>query len=717
MRINLIAVHYSPDMKNIIAFRLYDSDNNQVRDQPYNNVLNVLANKRADIIGIKYEHSTNTLKGSNGAFDRYPKLINNNLVSNGIIILNTIDDIGYKICNFKGETIEVEVSEVIKLANRINISNGKLVTKDNKQFISAISGEYLNIELNKSDKLKNKIDLKQKNIEYAENLKKKLPRSYGSIRFPKVITGTPAKNSKMQELDETTNLTVEQKMAYTMLGLRAVRPFLHSIFNVIERKEANPEDGIKTMGVTTNTLYFSADFVRETPLSELLFVFIHEVYHIGMKHRAREGNRDHDIWNTACDYFINKQIASEFNLQKNIITETHSTNGQKTNYMISLPDWVLYNDKIDINKDTPEKIYEELVSLMENQEDSDNGQQSSNGDQSNQSSENSSSSGNNSDSSQNSQNNQNSQEDYQENELEDFADGKQKEDNKNKDDSTNKNNGSSNANNNDNNQGKDKQEGRLVGKEFRGQKIPDVESDIIDDNNSRTMSQEQLNQVSNSLLNRAVVQYKQTNKFGGDTADFLERYVEKALAPKVNWRSLLKSKLIVASQKINTFSAPDKRFRSRNMVLPGPKALDNDSLKDVKICVDTSGSISPKDLGVALAQVEQLLNTYKAEAELLYWDTRIRAIYPFKNIKELLNKQPLGGGGTDANCIFEYFETNRDYKIGKKAKPSIIIIFTDGYIRDMESKYKKYKNTIWVVQGNTSFTVPFGTKAIFKNED
>ena len=153
------------------------------------------------------------------------------------------------------------------------------------------------------------------------------------------------------------------------------------------------------------------------------------------------------------------------------------------------------------------------------------------------------------------------------------------------------------------------------------------------------------------------------------------------------------------------------------MIMPGPKKLDNDSLKDIKICIDTSGSITPKDLGVALAQIEQLLRAYKAEAELLYWDTQIRATYPFKNIKEIINKEPSGGGGTDANCIFEYFETERDYKIGKKPKPSIIIVFTDGYFGNIHDKYKKYKDTIWVVHNNLGFKEPFGKSAPFKNEN
>jgi predicted metal-dependent peptidase len=180
---------------------------------------------------------------------------------------------------------------------------------------------------------------------------------------------------------------------------------------------------------------------------------------------------------------------------------------------------------------------------------------------------------------------------------------------------------------------------------------------------------------------------------------------------------LLKNKLTLATQTVNTFARPDKRFRSRGMIMPGPKKLDNDALENVKICIDTSGSISPRDLGVALTQIDQLFKKFHADAEVLYWDTRIRAIYPFEDPKELVNKKPMGGGGTDANCIFEYFEENKDYRIGKKKKPSIIIVFTDGCFGDVHKRYSKYKDTIWVINGNYDFTAPFGSKAMFKRDE
>ena len=763
MNINLIAVHYN-GKKEIVGFRLLDSDSGQVMDQPYDKVLNVVRNNVV-IKGIELDGKSGKLKGSNGAFDRYPILFDNKLVSNGIVILNTFDDKGYRVCNFLGKTLETTEKELVKYASNVGISNGKVVTKDNKVFISAISGNYDNIPLNKSTKLHKRLKKIEDDLEYAKQLKKDTilrQHNAGLIsvedpRLPKVITGTPIENSKLHELDPATQMTVEQKIAYIILNLRRVRPFYYSVLNILKRYEANEADDVDTMSVTLDSLYFSSEFILETNLPDLMFSFIHEVCHIAMKHRVRQNGREHDLWNIACDYYINKALAQEFDLHEPgdvVVMKANTKSAVSDKIKIGLPDFVLFNPNINVNTDTPESIYEELYNLnKENNEQSNeqNNEQSNeqngnqNQDQSGEQNSGGGSSQNNQDnnetneenksesSSQNSQSTKgsNEQSNSDDSKLNKFATGEDVDDN----DDINENEDTQGTGNETETKGmtdkdstgedksaqgvteEQRKEGRLVGKEFRGVEIKDVKPDMVDDNKARSMSKDQMNQVSTSLLNRAVTMHRQSNSFGGDNADFLERYVEKVLAPKINWRTLLKNKLTLASQKINTFSAPDKRFRTRGMILPGPKAIENDSLENVKICVDTSGSISPRDIGIALSQVEQLLKVFKAKAELVYWDTRVRAIYPFKDVKELLDKKPMGGGGTDVNCVFDHFETSKDYKIGKKKKPSIIIIFTDGYFDVVDKKYSKYRDTIWVVHDNINFKAPFGSQAPLKNDD
>lgn len=757
MRINLIAVHYNIQNNEVEGFRLLDSDSGQVMDQPYASVYKVIASKAATITGIELDKSSNKLKGSNGAFNRYPCLYNNSCKNNSLVIIASIDDKGYRVCNYLGKCIDALSSYVIQFAVKNGIANGKVVEKDGRKYISAISGTYSNIAFNNST-LKNNKEAQRKIADrtYSDKMKQEIAnhsRKYGSaFKFPRVITGVANANSKLHEVDPDTGLTVEQKMANAMLAMKKTKPFYYSVYSCLKRVEAAKGDGVKTMCVSLDTLYFNSDFVLEKTSPELLFVLIHEVSHIAMKHRVRENGRDHEVWNRACDYFINKQIADDFGLKElgdtTIAKSRFSNSTENIQFRITLPTDCLFNKNVDVDVDTPEKLYEELMKLAtQSQENSDDSNNKDTGE--NEQNSDGSSAGNGGSGQQDTSNSNEPEfgDDEQSGEdktnLEDFADGKdpkEQEQNTNElqappkkndkskpkngdatektEEETEGNEGTGNGKSDDGHDKKgEKAKGRLVGKEFRGQEIPDIEIDIVDDGKQRGMSKEQMQQSANALLSRAVTIHRQTHQFGGDCADWLERYVEKALAPKINWRSLLKNKLTVANQKINTFAAPDKRFRSRGMIMPGPKKLDNDSLDNVKICVDTSGSISPKDLGIALTQVEQLLKQFKAEAEMIYWDTRVRAIYPFKDVKELINKSPMGGGGTDANCIFEYFETDRDYKIGKKKKPTIIVIFTDGCFGTIEAKYSKYKDTIWVIHDNQGFKAPFGSKAQLKIED
>ena len=103
MQLVLIGVHYSaPDKKEITGFRLIDADNGQVGNQPYNAVEKVVASNRAPIAGIEYDIKSKKLKGSNGSFDRYPALVGGMPMNNPLIILASIDDAGFKVCNFEG---------------------------------------------------------------------------------------------------------------------------------------------------------------------------------------------------------------------------------------------------------------------------------------------------------------------------------------------------------------------------------------------------------------------------------------------------------------------------------------------------------------------------------------------------------------------------------------------------------------------------------------
>ena len=875
MYIQLIAIINNGRNSDVPAgFRVIDADNTKdIKDIPYNVMYNVIASNKAKVAGIELDKKAGKLKGSNGTFDRYASIVNGCIVKNAVVVLKTIDDLGYVVSDGQGKVLELSIKDTIRASEGIGIANGKVVERGNEKFISAITGTYPNRNA-KGTQVYKKKQLEAQDKEYAKQIKKavetKMAPSTQTVkkvgnknivvnrrtdyRMPQIIIGTNANPSRQDEIDEKTGMTIAQKLAYTIVAIKEVRPFYASVLNLLKKVEANSADGIDTMAVTINTLYFSAEFVKEMTLPELMFIMLHEVSHVAMKHRAREDKREHDAWNIACDYYINKNLAEEFGLKEPgdvVIANSKAYGPPDTKYRIALPTIGLYNANIDVNNDTPEKIYEELMESQKqqeqqqqqqqqqnqqsqqgqnqeqeedqqgqgqgnNQQEQDNqdqsqgqnGQDSSecqggqnkndgqdeqdgqqgqgqgdnseeqDGEQSNQGQGQGSQSQNEQSQDENEQGQGQGQQGQQQNQHGQQGQGGQQsqeeqgqqgqpgqqsqtgngnsddtkyndsvdeESTKGKSDQNVKSSQLKNSENNDGTNGESsdgdetgngesqfsneqRQQGRFEGKEFRGQKIKNSKPDMVDTNETAGMSTEQLKQEQGTLLGQAHSIYMQGpgRGAGKDCSGFLERYVEEALAPKVNWRSTVRKYLIEfdKSQHEYTLRHPDKRFATRvdangdRQVFAGPHISPTGALGSIKICVDTSGSISPEDIGIALAQIKALFKQYNARAELLYWDTRVRAVYPFKDIKDLLDKKPMGGGGTDANCIFDYFETNKDYRLRKKEKPSLIIVFTDGYFGDIDKKYyKKYKSTIWVIKGEYKFKAPFGTIAPFKIDD
>lgn len=719
-----------------------DKDRGDIIDVETAKVVAVL-NKGTAIEGLKLEKGE--IKGSNGSLDRYTKIDSRGSIIDGklgIVIVKALDDVGYVICDSNGAQSNIKKEDLIQVIERDSnkmLANGKIVDSGTGKYISSIYGTYDKEDL---EKLKEKALANRKaNKELANNTIKQLNKSgtFNNSARQVTMSGRQCSTDLIKQHDELSGMDVDQKYVYAEHVIKQVRPFYFYILMSLKKKWSLE---LETLGVTSDTLYMNPNFVLQISLPELVFIVMHEVMHVAMCHPYRRSNKDPECWGIAVDYFVNEHLIDEFRLPRNnepvqILLKDggvfNKTSSDINKYKIALPSSACVNPNVKLSTDTAESLYNELMNLkQQQQEQQNNGQGDSN--QSGENSEGSSSSGgsgsqqnsqnqdSSQDSSQNCQGNQsgNNQGDQQGNESADGNENNNGNDSngngsgqpKDKDNNGNESNSGQNSNGNGD-------ENSLDGKIFRGHKINSKNANDILKDSSEPVSKEQAKQLAQAVLARAVTLAKKNIPgWGTESVDPIERMILDTLAPKINWKTLLKNYLTFASQKVNTFAAPDKRFRSRGMIMPGPKQLENDSLENVKVCIDTSGSIGNKELGMAMNQIKQLLKVYKAKAELIYWDTKVAAVYDFKNVDELVKAIPKGGGGTDPNCIFEYFETNRDYKIGKKGKPSIVLIFTDGYFGELHDKYKKYKNTIWIINdGVSEFNPPFGKVAPFKVDD
>lgn len=758
MNVHLIALIFKNSR--LAELRLFDSSSNEVKDVPYASVVTALQQKKIQIHGVEFDGSR--LHGTNGSLERYTK-VNNGVVQGkpAFVVINEIGDLGYTICDYNGNVQRLKTADVVKLGRAVTIANGKVVIRNgNEKFISAINGSYDRIEpeellkqINKkkdngastsakpATAVQNKVSEPVKNdvkpikpvtpvtpvtksedkqqAKIAENTvskkevadvkpnivpvhntaetvdekanKVEKPKTWPSDSiFPPHIMGRPLSevDSMNNVVDESTSMTIEQKLIQGYLVIRNIRVFYYCVLANLKKVETKE---IQTMGVSLDTLYYNPEFVLKLKPNELTFVLMHEVMHIAMQHELRKGARLHQLWNVACDFYINQVLAVEFGLKypgDKVLPKEDTCN-----VGVAIPEDILLNPKVDIVKDTPEKIYDEILQEYEKMK---------------QLFDSNMSGGQGGDS--DSDNNDSS--------VRGLAGKGGKSDGS--DDSTDGNEegeGESGKAESGKDSGNDGEQSGNPLKEttFRGKKIGDnLDEDMVESEDTRQLSDVQKEDRAKAVLDRAVTLERQIGTQHGNEAGTLERFVKELMAPKINWVQLLRNKMTIANQKTTTFSAPDRRFLGRNKIMPGPKKLDNNTLENVKICIDTSGSIDDEDLGIAFNQIGQLLKQFKAQAEVIYWDAEVQKVADFKNFNELLRIKPKGGGGTDVNVVFEHFETG-DYKKGKKKKPSIIIIFTDGYFGAVEKKYKKYKDTIWVIRDNDSFKEPFGIKAKFED--
>lgn len=633
---------------------------------------------------------SNPVKWTNGKMDNYPCILNGDLYKKGGLVVIAKGNDKISLCNWKGNILGGSISDAMSAIRRFGIANGKILN-DN---IIPISGEYLSIN-SKNNSSKNGVTVVNKtqnnnsgkkyvwnrnnnNNSVSNSNRQKIKFNRGKVISSK---GTGRNDSKtLTSNEDGAEMTVEQKILKAKLRVEKVAPFTYCLLNTIPMIETYE---LRTAGVTIDRYYYNPEHFRTISVRYITFVHIHECMHLYMQHRIREKGRIHKKWNIACDAYINSYIVYNF---PEIVTSQEIIDHNNV--------WI---DDIDLEKDTPEAIYDGLEGYDENGGSGQgNGGTGSGSDEEQSEGGGSGSYGNND----NDDSDEYSCGGGSGNTSEDESDGGNTE-----------GNGGNGKDNGDKNGGY-----YYKGKKVENADKQDDNNDMIEDDKSESMSDESKSEASKRVIERAKV-FNDVNKKGiGKGEGGLVREVEKVLAPRVDFRKLVRRRLNSKQQIEYDFSSPDRRFLSRNIILPGPHKSEDNALIDTYICIDTSGSISNRDLGIFFKILYDLFRVYKTEGEIMYWGSGVEATYKFDNYKELIKSKPVGGGGTDINCVFRYFE-GKDFRTMRKNKPNLIIILTDGMFGNADTRYKKWsKETIWVIQPEyyDSFNPPFGTKAELK---
>ena len=211
------------------------------------------------------------------------------------------------------------------------------------------------------------------------------------------------------------------------------------------------------------------------------------------------------------------------------------------------------------------------------------------------------------------------------------------------------------------------------------------------------MSEEEKKALADEIK-QATIQAAQAA--GEGVPDVIKRMISELVAPKMDWRDILRTQLESSLKNDFTFMRPSKR--SGEVLFPG---MNKDEELNIAIGLDTSGSISQDMLRDFLSEVQGIMDQYQSyKVHIFQFDTDVYGAEDFTSDdgRTMDEYQLKGGGGTDFDVVFNYLE---QYNI----EPDQLVMFTDGYPWGSWGN-ADYCDTLFVVHGDKQKRIksPFG---------
>ena len=446
----------------------------------------------------------------------------------------------------------------------------------------------------------------------------------------------------------------------------------------------------KTAATDGKRIYFGPHFLDELDDSELDFVMMHEILHVVLQHCMRKNDRDHVIFNTACDIVVNSNILYSANMDGKVITlrkygvAMHETPDGKEGY-----------------KYTAEQVYEMLLPMS-----SSIGSKKNGGSLFEDCEGNSGGIGGEGDG-------------EGENEAGGGDDGKD-------------NGGESESGEGDAEEGNDGT-GSVGGKKAGG---GDTEEDSAEegcagenatgignsgedsdakcfegwDDHTRWGTEKENEMLQDVWKKRfadacEAISIRDPSNQRGLLPLFAERLLKELKESKIDWRTILND--FVQEEIVDySFVPPDRRFDESPFFLPDFNDKD-DMVEDILFMIDTSGSMSDDMITAAYFEVKGAIDQFNGRLKgwLGFFDAAVVEPKPFEDENEFKCIYPEGGGGTDFGVIFEYVRKHMEEK-----PPVSIIILTDGYAPFPKEQAAGGIPVLWLIN-NEEVNPPWGKVA------
>jgi len=227
--------------------------------------------------------------------------------------------------------------------------------------------------------------------------------------------------------------------------------------------------------------------------------------------------------------------------------------------------------------------------------------------------------------------------------------------------------------------------------------LPDVPksyiSDVMEEDKNNNESDEDRKIKLDNILIKAVNMSKEAGEDPGKIPGEIRRHVEELLNPKLPWDVILMNYMNAYAKDDYSWKKPNKRFR--DIYLP---SLYSESIDNISILIDTSGSITQKDLSIFFTEIHAIRDMLQPKEIMLgSFDTRLYSAKPFQDYNSVELK---GGGGTSSQPIQEFIEN---------FKPDILLIFSDMYMDYGYLKDVNFPDLYWIATDGFYPDVPCGS--------
>ena len=360
------------------------------------------------------------------------------------------------------------------------------------------------------------------------------------------------------------------------------------------RLELIPDASKKTMCTNGKWIKYNPAYVDKLTLAEVAGDICHEVLHVANGHCWREGGRDHNDWNEACDFAINP-----------IVKESGLTLPENPPVLLD-PQYAGM---------AAEQIYSRRREMKQQQQQSEQQQQGGQGQ-----SEKSQSSGS---------------EEQEENEEQSEEQSEQKSPDEQQDESNEQDE-------QEQQQGEDTDESTDDSSESEAEDYSgcgEVEQCTDDD----IETQEAEWQV-------ATMQAAQAAKARGQLPGSLEHMIEKLKAPRVDWKAALLRFMQQTASADYTWTRPNRHYLPMGIYLPD---LRSEAMPPLVIGWDTSMSTYAEQDEFAAEVSSAIAETRPELTHVVYCDSAVQRVDEFTADDEI-NFNPPGGGGTKFAPVFEW---------------------------------------------------------------